>query len=102
VEAIDLSRESCKTENEIEEDTCRFCLYEEMDEINDPLINACDCDGSMKFIHVKCLQKWNMDKVQIKQTVNSKSYLWKVLECEICKYVYHGNYSIISTRYHLS
>ncbi len=97
VQAIDLSDQQCKTNSEIEEgDTCRFCLFEEVDSLEDPLLNVCDCDGSMRFIHVRCLQKWNMDKVVFKNTTSSKSYLWKSLECEICKYVYSGIFSGLS------
>lgn len=36
---------------------CRICLTCECSE-DDPLISACLCSGTMKFIHLKCLQEW--------------------------------------------
>lgn len=36
---------------------CRICL-EDSEEDENPLISPCKCDGSMKFIHLKCLREW--------------------------------------------
>jgi E3 ubiquitin-protein ligase MARCH1/8 len=44
-----------------------------MDE-DSPLIAPCLCDGSMKFVHQECLQKW------IKSSDKEC--------CELCKYQY--------------
>ena len=35
---------------------CRFCL--EQQEVNNPLIKACRCSGSVAFVHSSCLVKW--------------------------------------------
>lgn len=47
--------EKSVSERESEQIICRFCLFEEQESLEDPLINCCDCDGSMKYIHIKCL-----------------------------------------------
>jgi E3 ubiquitin-protein ligase DOA10 len=36
---------------------CRICL-DESDTPENPFISPCKCDGSMKFIHLTCLQEW--------------------------------------------
>ena len=36
---------------------CRICLDESETEEN-PFITPCKCAGSMKFIHLLCLQEW--------------------------------------------
>ena len=63
---------------------CRICLSEEYGEAN-PLFSPCKCKGTMKFIHIKCLQEWlNSKKVQ-KDSENVKTFFWKSLDCELCK-----------------
>lgn len=34
--------------------SCKICLEDNNDPDN-PLINPCECKGSMKYIHLKCL-----------------------------------------------
>ena len=41
---------------EVEQPICRFCL--EQQEVNNPLIKACRCSGSVAFVHSSCLVKW--------------------------------------------
>lgn len=65
---------------------CKICLSEEED--NNPLISPCNCTGSMKFIHVGCLKEWLEGKKHMKETPFVNSYIWKNLECEICKSPY--------------
>ncbi len=67
--------------------TCRICLGDQSDE-SDPFFSPCQCSGTMKFIHVLCLQKWLKSKLHIKQTSFSTSVYWKTLECELCKTTY--------------
>lgn len=74
---------------------CRICLMEDNEEDN-PLINPCNCIGSVRFIHILCLRRWLKSKITTKNfnflMVNS----YKSLECEICKKTmperirYHG------------
>ena len=35
---------------------CRVCF--EIEQFDDPLLHPCLCNGTRKFIHKYCLQKW--------------------------------------------
>jgi hypothetical protein len=37
---------------------CRICLEEEDDDVKNPFITPCKCQGSTKFIHVNCIRSW--------------------------------------------
>ena len=63
---------------------CRICLSEE-NESSDPLINPCKCSGSMKYIHLECLRKWLINKIEIVEDEVIRIYAWKDLNCELCK-----------------
>ena len=39
-----------------DEDLCRFCFEPATPE--SPLISPCSCGGSVKFLHLSCLRKW--------------------------------------------
>lgn len=65
---------------------CRICLSEE--EADNCLISPCNCTGSMKYIHENCLKEWLEGKKHMKETEFVNSYIWKNLECEICKTSY--------------
>ena len=41
-----------------EELLCRFCHCRINEYMNDYLISLCNCIGSIKFVHFKCLEKW--------------------------------------------
>jgi len=62
---------------------CRYCLSDENPE---QLIDPCKCEGSMRFVHQKCMEGWikngnrNISQITIQ---NSKVY---VMKCEICNY----------------
>ena len=63
---------------------CRICLSEE--ELPDhELITPCKCMGSMRYIGLSCLKEWLAGKRHCKETPIVNSYIWKSLECEICK-----------------
>ena len=66
---------------------CRICLFETFTKDN-PLITPCKCSGTMRFIHIKCLQQWLKSKLTMKQSGNSISFYWKNLDCELCKEQY--------------
>ena len=40
-----------------EERLCRFCL-ETKETAKNPLLDACGCKGSMRYVHMKCLHRW--------------------------------------------
>ena len=68
---------------------CRICYNGDVDEDN-PLIYPCNCKGSMKYIHYKCLRNWLNSKIENNKrgffkTDNCIAYLKKELACELCK-----------------
>jgi len=67
--------------------TCRICLAETF-EADDPFFSPCSCAGTMKFIHVKCLQMWLKSKLHTKTSGATTFTFWKTLECELCKTPY--------------
>jgi len=61
------------------EKACRFCFEAEEDVNKGKLMKPCKCDGSLKYIHEKCLSTWIMQK-EIKHST--------IVRCEICGYTY--------------
>lgn len=57
--------------NELDDRECRIC-FENNESGN--LISPCDCDGTQKYIHEECLQKWR----------DENRGLPPFLKCEIC------------------
>ena len=66
---------------------CRICLSEMYTEIN-PLICPCNCDGTMKYIHLRCLQRALRSKVTTRASESTLSFSWKVMSCDLCKKPY--------------
>ena len=66
-----------------DEKVCRICLSEE--EPGNPIISPCMCTGSVKYIHLGCIKEWLHGKMHKKETPFVNSYIWRGLECEICK-----------------
>ncbi len=66
---------------------CRICYGEEDLENNNPLIQPCQCSGTMKFIHYQCLKKWINTQSFIKIDNNDfcSIFIIKNIECELCK-----------------
>jgi predicted component of type VI protein secretion system len=48
----------------------------------------------MKYVHVKCLQRWLKSKLHIKDSGQSISVYWKTLECELCKTGYPNTFYV--------
>ena len=71
---------------EKKEHFCRICYGEEEDNDN-PLIQPCSCQGSMKYIHLNCLKHWLETNTYILCQENefSKTYKYKEAKCELCK-----------------
>ena len=65
---------------------CRIC-YEEKDDNNNPLVQPCNCHGTLKYIHLKCLKQWLKTNTYIlyENSEFSKTYKYKEAECELCK-----------------
>ena len=68
---------------------CRIC-YDEEDTLGDfdnPLVQPCQCSGSLKYIHLNCLKHWLRTKScdKIESNHYFETYLVKKIKCEICK-----------------
>lgn len=64
------------TEEEREEakdGACRICYCDDFDKA-DPLIAPCHCDGSVKLVHLKCLQMWLSERLTTRINENSVAY----------------------------
>ena len=66
---------------------CRICYMSNSD-IENPLVSPCKCNGSMKFIHFKCLKHSIEVNLTKKIEQHFKYYIWKNYSCEICKEEY--------------
>lgn len=66
---------------------CRICFNN--DEKQSPLISPCSCTGSLKYIHLLCLQKWLQSKIKLDyKEINDNlisAYKYDPVQCEICK-----------------
>ena len=72
---------------------CRICLSEEHIKEN-PLIHPCNCDGTMKYIHLQCLRLLIQSKIKKTENDSCKVLTFKKLECEICKTAFPEKISI--------
>jgi hypothetical protein len=68
---------------------CRIC-YEEEDPISNfgnPLVQPCNCSGSLKYIHLNCLKHWLNTKScsNLFKNENYSVFLVEPVQCEICK-----------------
>lgn len=79
---------------------CRICYLYNSD-VENPLISLCNCSGSMKYIHYKCLKHYIEVNLTKKIEQNYKSYNWKSYSCEICKKEYPKYFKIKDTLYPL-
>jgi len=66
--------------NEFDNRVCRICFGGVNDILESgKLISPCKCKGSMKYVHVNCLNDWRL------ASANKASYY----QCDQCKYKYH-------------
>lgn len=73
---------------EINNKLCRICYTSSLGgNIPSPLISPCNCTGSLKYVHLQCLQQWLMQKVQFKKNQKNTciKYTLNPVQCEICK-----------------
>lgn len=63
---------------------CKICLGDKAEKDN-PLISPCKCIGSVKYVHLECLQAWVKSKLNMHQNKNLITIFWKNLNCELCK-----------------
>ena len=88
---MQLKDESDESEDETQGTTfnlpCKICLSEYFTDEN-PLICPCNCDGTMKYIHLKCLQRALRSKVTSRSSESTVSFSWKSMSCDLCKRPY--------------
>ncbi|CAD8145446.1 unnamed protein product [Paramecium pentaurelia] len=70
---------------------CRIC-FSKSGSLSNPLFSPCKCIGSMKYVHLNCLQSWIQQSIKIKNQHSSILYIWKKIECEICKMPLQSTY----------
>ena len=82
---------------------CRICYLDE-DTDSNPLIQPCQCSGSLRYIHLDCLRHWigTRNWTMVENNDHCCIYLIKEIDCELCKtklpdYIRHKNklYKII-------
>jgi hypothetical protein len=76
------------TEEQDGEVVCRICYGKEEDELEDPLIEVCNCSGSVKMIHLSCAKAWINEELTQDIADDVKSYCWERISCELC----HSNF----------
>lgn len=69
---------------------CRFCF-----ESDGELISPCNCRGTLKYIHIECLQKW-------RKTLPFNVFNKRDIKCEICHKYYEFEDSYKEKSYNLS
>lgn len=82
------------------ENSCRICFCSSETILN-PLISLCKCIGTMKLIHLKCLQHWLIAKSFKKVNTFCVSYFWTSTECDICKEALPMSFTYKSVSYRL-
>lgn len=55
---------------------CKIC-WDNSSTPENPLLNSCNCDGSVRYIHYECLKYWLKQKMAKKEEKNLISYTWK-------------------------
>lgn len=71
---------------------CRFCLGK-LATLDNPFICPCKCTGSVRYIHLKCLQNWINSMMKYKAQNGVTLYYWKTMKCELCKVYYKSKCS---------
>lgn len=88
VKDLDEKRTITETSEKSQNTICKICLSPEEDPDNDPLISPCNCDGTMRYLHLECLKEWIKSKCKTVKTDNCTTYIWENLFCELCKEKY--------------
>ncbi|CAD8060641.1 unnamed protein product [Paramecium primaurelia] len=99
IDAIQQQKEQVENDDELqskdlelEASQCRIC-FSKSGSLSNPLFSPCKCIGSMKYVHLNCLQIWIQQQIKIKNQHSSIQYIWKKMECEICKMSLQSTYT---------
>eukprot|EP00288_Rhodomonas_lens_P010367 CAMPEP_0177717424 /NCGR_PEP_ID=MMETSP0484_2-20121128/15038_1 /TAXON_ID=354590 /ORGANISM="Rhodomonas lens, Strain RHODO" /LENGTH=507 /DNA_ID=CAMNT_0019229525 /DNA_START=9 /DNA_END=1528 /DNA_ORIENTATION=- len=64
-----------------------------------PLVEACNCKGSVALVHGHCLKRWIKERPDVKEgTQLSKETYLKLTCCEICKQPYRGEFGRLAKK----
>lgn len=76
---------------------CKICLSGS-ESTDNPLVSPCKCDGSMKFVHFECLQKWAWNKINLIRKINVQIINLEEVKCELCLSEIEGYFSKITNK----
>jgi hypothetical protein len=77
---------SSEDEQEEGPKACKICFGES--EEDNCLISPCDCSGSVRYVHLACLQRWLTSKCTQSSGEDYRSYYWSSMHCELCQKIY--------------
>ena len=60
---------------------CRICLSVE---VQDAMVNPCECRGSIEYVHLTCLQQYFSHKLKTAHPAERRM-MRQSLQCQICK-----------------
>eukprot|EP01056_Protomagalhaensia_sp_Gyna25_P003412 Protomagalhaensia_sp_Gyna_25__3411@NODE_307_length_3966_cov_29_644512_g238_i0_p2_GENE_NODE_307_length_3966_cov_29_644512_g238_i0NODE_307_length_3966_cov_29_644512_g238_i0_p2_ORF_typecomplete_len591_score88_08FHA/PF00498_26/8_6FHA/PF00498_26/2_1e10YopYscD_cpl/PF16697_5/8e02YopYscD_cpl/PF16697_5/60YopYscD_cpl/PF16697_5/2_3e10RINGv/PF12906_7/1_3e12CEND1/PF15677_5/0_0011CEND1/PF15677_5/4_7e03Fer2_4/PF13510_6/0_29zfRING_2/PF13639_6/0_37FANCL_C/PF11793_8/0_49K_channel_TID/PF07941_11/5_3e03K_channel_TI len=66
---------------------CRICLLEGGVD-DDPLVRACQCKGSIMYVHLDCLRHWVNGRLNLTEDPSRSCCFIRQLQCELCKSPY--------------
>ena len=79
---------------------CRICLSEGPSE-GDPLVCPCECSGSIRHVHAKCLGHWLRGRLGL-ENHDGSVYFYRPLSCELCHCPYPSYYRHLSNLHPLA
>lgn len=87
-----LGLEDASTNTGILQLQCRICLMEGPSE-DDPLIQPCECTGSIKYVHANCLARWIDGRLGFNGGKTFKpAFFFRPVACELCHSSYPSYY----------
>lgn len=78
------AEEAAITLTEDEQTICRLCQIEDVDETSGPLLSPCLCDGTVRFAHRTCLQRWAVLRPSALSSLYTVHSGRRGPRCEIC------------------
>ena len=81
-----LTTADSERDSSIKQLQCRICLCEGPGE-DDALVVPCECTGSIRYVHARCLGHWLKGRLGL-DNFNGSVYFFRPLACELCHCVY--------------
>lgn len=74
--------------------------------MQNPLLNSCECHGSVRFVHFFCLKQWLSSQMVRSESSSDQgqviSYCWRKFECDLCKHPYPYSFMARGLTYKLT